>query len=343
MLKLLACLLIQAGFVKSLLQYYQYIDPLWCNIEDKPCAESPAVYKFCSGSYNMNFVNSDLYCNKAVDGALILDKTCDKPSVICYFLNPNIAEFPQFSKNKYSKSFYLVRISEKNYKLLPDFSFQSLAIEHIILEANQIETVEKRAFVGISGLRSLNLYDNKIEEIELNYLSELERIILSGNRILKIDKFMFMNLTFLKILDLHLNKIEAIEKDAFVTNIDLRHLDLSSNKLKSLNVNLILKRLVSFHLNENNIESLTDNVFSNLKSLKILMMDKNDFVILDPNELVNLTKLTYLSLDNNYFDSIDLDELVFDMIELVYLSIMDNGIETIRTVNLNGTCKRMNK
>jgi Leucine-rich repeat (LRR) protein len=323
------------------------ISGLSCQCEEKPsCSrESVAIIKFCSLFDNTKNESEKLYCDySAKKDELVLDNMCNETRVVCSKVRLNDAIFPQFSKNNHSKNFYLIAITKKNYKKVPDFSFQALKIEYLYLQNNRIELVESRAFYNVPGLRYLDLSVNEIANIELNYLAELEVLDLKGNKIAKVNDSMFMNLTRLKYLNLHYNSIEEIEKNAFGRNSDLRFLDLSSNKLKSLSFDLNLSKLVSFNLNENEIGSLSNRVFSNLISLKIFKFEKNELVKLGPNELDSLKQLRLLSLDNNILETVDLDGMAFVLTSLKTLSLSQNNFKTIDLFNSSdGICASENK
>jgi Leucine-rich repeat (LRR) protein len=320
---------------------------LKCYCDSGVCGK-PALdytYELCSLFEGTKNYNPKKYCSGGVsrNEILILDKFCNFASVQCVSVVPAKATFPQFSQNNHSKSFNFVWFRNKNYKSVPDLVFQVMRIEQLFLTNNQIEVIEKRAFGRISGLRSLNVSNNQIQEVELNYLIELEVLDIGRNRLEKVGKSMFVNLTKLKVLALYYNSIESIEKQAFSRNLDLRYLDLGGNRLKYVNFEINLKMLVSFNLNENDIADLASGVFSNLTSLSIFMFERNELVTLDPSQFANLTQLKLLTLDNNILQWIDIAGLTSFLGNLDTLSITENSIVSIESGFSNGSCKRMNK
>jgi Leucine-rich repeat (LRR) protein len=269
---------------------------------------------------------------------------CNEKIILCDEVVTNEAAFPQFYKNTYSSGFYLAMIVNKNYKKVSDLSFQTLRIEQLDLSNNRIETVEKRAFDKITGLRSLNVSYNEIKDIDVNYLADLEVLILKNNKFTRIVRVTFVNLTKLKYLDFFWNDIETVEKLAFSRSAQLRWIDLRSNKLKSLNFDLNLKLLVSLSLSSNQIASYSSGFFSNLIALKILMLEKNELRDLDPSEMVNMKQLKILTLDDNYVEFVNLEKLAFSLVGLITLNMTRNNVKVIKSVDtVNGSCKQTNK
>jgi Leucine-rich repeat (LRR) protein len=320
------------------------IGPLTCS-----CTESPnnhlKTYKFCSLFDSTSINSRDVYCSgNLANEILTLDRFNTQPSILCNLIKPaEKLKFPDFSNNAFSKSFYSVVIRNRNFKLVPNFSFQFLQIELLELSNNQIEVAAEKAFDKIEGLRSLDVSNNQINEIEVSYLTDLEVLDLSRNKLNTIEASLLMNMTKLKYLALFYNSIEAIDRLAFSTNSDLRYLDLSGNKLKSVNFGLDLKWLVSFNLNENDIVNMASDVFSNLTSVKILMIEKNELDKIDPNELSNLNQLKLLTIDKNILESIDLEQITFFLDSLVTLTMSNNKFESIKSASSNGSCQRKNK
>jgi Leucine-rich repeat (LRR) protein len=329
---------IQLGLVVS--QCTTSINNMNCVCDETVC--QPTVIDYCSQVTIAKKSDRNLYCSK--DDTLVLDKMCSSKRVLtCSYTVVYEGKFPQVSKNSYSKIFFSLAIRNKNYKTVPDLSFQLLSIEQLDLSNNRISVVERRAFDKITGLRSLSLSKNDIKEIDVSYLIDLEVLNLGKNKIAKVNRSMLVNLTKLKYLDLNYNQIDFIDTMAFSRTVDLRYLDLSGNKLKNFVFDLNLSRLVSLNLNENGIGHLVNGVFSNLTSIKILMIEKNELSALDTSLFSELKQLTLLTFDNNYLEKIDLSELTLSLGNLVTLSMYQNNLKLIKSSNSNGSCKQVNK
>jgi hypothetical protein len=163
---------------------------------------------------------------------------------------------------------------------------------YLNLESKNIVSVE--GFQDIKKLRSVNLSNNRIEElgdIDLNGLTSLQYLKLSSNKIEAIEKL--GNCPKLKELDLSDNKIEKIEKLNELTN--LVKLSLSKNKIKKIVGLGKLKKITELDLSDNKIKKIQG--LKNLKELKILNLSKNG--IKEIGGLGELTKLEQLYLKKN--------------------------------------------
>ena len=118
------------------------------------------------------------------------------------------------------------------------------ALEVIVLDANQIETIQSDTFDHTTNLRELILGFNKIsffnEDILLP-IQNLEILYISSN-LLKNNLPIFKNCSKLKEISLSKNGIIEIWKDIFVNCVNLEVIDFNSNDIEYLNTDIFLNK-----------------------------------------------------------------------------------------------------
>jgi Leucine-rich repeat (LRR) protein len=286
----------------------------------------------------------------------------------CNQLDKNSIKFPDLSTLKnLTDSGSELRLTNKNYSILPSFTFNGLILNMLDLSQNEIQFIDFNAFEGIydleylvlsqnklqtielkskslENLKELNLRDNEIQNVgnlmfeNLYYLVELD---LSDNWIDEIDINVFFNLTKLKKLVLNLNELKLIRKRVFKHLINLQDLDLSKNVLEELNSEMFygLENLKNLRLNENFIKIIGQDSFLNLKNLngeinlefqRIEEIEFATFKGLKKIVKIYLAKNQFKLLRNNSFRELD---------SLIYLDLSVNQISTLEYDTFKGLDK----
>ena len=96
-----------------------------------------------------------------------------------------------------------------------------------------IETIDKNAFYGLSNLKRILLYENKIKNIEVGTFSNLmnlEILFLNSNQIQCVQHDLFSDLAKLTILSLYDNQLDTLPRGLFTNNKNLETLHLASNE-----------------------------------------------------------------------------------------------------------------
>jgi Leucine-rich repeat (LRR) protein len=159
-------------------------------------------------------------------------------------------------------------------------------------------------FYGLSSLRSLNLFSNKIEVLHLNIFKELSALTdldLAFNEIQTLLHSMFQGLVRLRTLTLYRNKIHAIEQGAFIGLVQLKDLDMRKNSINILSHDTFkdLVNLRKLDLTDNNIHTLEEHAFRSLKNLKILILSDNIITTVKRGTFHDLKRVDNLILGNN--------------------------------------------
>ena len=211
---------------------------------------------------------------------------------------------PDDERKNIDNNNYYLKLSNPNYiKPSDENEIYKYEMEKIIeLRAENINTKETAMdLTGLeasTNLRKLNLYNNKIENIEpLKGLTSLTYLLLDGNKIENIEPLKV--LTNLISLSLFNNKIENVEPLKVLTN--LTSLSLFNNKIENVDPLKGLTNLTSLGLYSNKIENIEP--LKELINLTILSLSSNK--IENVEALKGLTKLTTLYLSSNKIENVE--------------------------------------
>jgi Leucine-rich repeat (LRR) protein len=88
-------------------------------------------------------------------------------------------------------------------------------LEELHLNDNQIRSLDVKAFAGLTQLRELNLYGNKISVLEqhvLDCLINLEELYFYNNQNYSIDARLFINKSNLRVAELFIEETNNIRE-----------------------------------------------------------------------------------------------------------------------------------
>ena len=224
------------------------------------------------------------------------------------------------------------------------------SLQFLSLSGNFINIIEKDAFFGISrGIQKLNLDDNKLESIEVEYfqnenLRSLKSLDLSENKIEFVNKESFKLLTNLNILNLKSNKIKHLKSNNFDNLSSLTSLDLSNLMLVQLNASEIFSgmiKLKSLLLNSNSLEMLANQTFLGLNELEFLNLESNLIESIEVNAFKGLFKLANLYMKLNLVSTLR-DYTFDDLTSVIVLDLGENRINRIEKNAFAGISKSLN-
>jgi len=219
----------------------------------------------------------------------------------------------------------------------------SVALNHIFLEDNEIDSISCSSFPMINSLLSLHMKNNSISSLDtdsfcnlltlrfvdlsfnnisdvenvspaLQRLSSLQQLDLSFNSIPVVNSAnAFGNLPTLFTLNLSGNRISSVSPFAFNGLLQLLHLNLSRNLMTTIEQDS-LKGLVSLQTLDlsfnglTRIENRTNSFFEDLLSLESLLLTGNRLSFLTPKSLPSSQWIPYkirkLDLSHNHLESI---------------------------------------
>jgi hypothetical protein len=169
----------------------------------------------------------------------------------------------------------------------------------IELQNNQIAGNIPSYFGNFTALKSLNLYDNKIESLpeEVGNLIQLERLIIDNNQLTALPNGLALNLS-LKEFSASNNQIAYIPLN-FAQSHSLETLDLSYNKITTIPSEIgNCPNLHQILLHNNRIESIPAT-FANIWDKATVLLHDNEMQGAIPKKLMMNDR--QVRLDNNRF------------------------------------------
>ena len=171
----------------------------------------------------------------------------------------------------------------------------------LVVDNNQIDTIEDESFKDLINLKILSIQNNKLK---------------------RISKKTFVNLINLIYLYIDNNQIDNIEDNSFKELINLDTLRIKNNKLKSISNKTFanLTNLKYLNIYNNQIDTLEDDSFIDLNSLHELKLQKNSISKIQFGLFnLNLSNSCYVYLSYNKLVEIELWPLFLKNLEYVDL------------------------
>ncbi|KAI1731045.1 leucine rich repeat domain-containing protein [Ditylenchus destructor] len=235
-------------------------------------------------------------------------------------------------------------------------AFENLPnLEQLLLNNNQLTTLQPQILSSLKNLRQLSLAHNQINETQESAfanLPQLEKLSLSYNRLRTMKEGIFHRVTNLAQLDLSHNRIEAFDLDFMEENVQrLKWLDLSHNVIRKLEISQARHSLIQLHVQNNQLEFIDNKMLQGFEKLLSVDLSHNDLIeveanafwkshnlrkiILSDNNLRVIWKETFsdqilihtLDLGNNVLNSIDAG--VFGTNNVVELNLSQNNFTSV--------------
>ncbi|CAN8199971.1 unnamed protein product [Coccothraustes coccothraustes] len=213
---------------------------------------------------------------------------------------------------------------------LPEESFRNATgLKWVNLDNNRIRKVDRKVLEKLENLIFLYMERNQLKEVPAFLPPNLEQLRLSRNQISKIPAGVFNKLENLVLLDLHHNKLSdgVFNKNTFKGLKNLMQLNLAHNILRKMPPG-VPSAIHQLFLDRNNIEDIPSDYFKEFPNLAFIRLNYNQ--ISDkglPKNSFNLTNLLVLHLAHN-----KLTNVPFISPKLEHLYLNNNSIEKI-----NGT------
>jgi Leucine-rich repeat (LRR) protein len=227
-----------------------------------------------------------------------------------------------------------IRRLEENCFRFGGSDSENIALTKLDLSANQIQRLDTNIFNSLSNLEELLLNSNQISSIEVlcfQDLKQLKQLDLSCNEIESLKKEMFLGLISLNNLVVSNNALFALEDNCFAELENLKKLDLSYNKLEELNSSNFsnLRNLEDLSIRVNNVKSVTAGTFLGLFNLKKFDLSFNKLDALERHAFSGMCNLEELKLTGNLLKI--LDEQSFN--DLTKLKILDLSLNNLLELN----------
>lgn len=209
---------------------------------------------------------------------------------------------------------------------LPEESFRNATgLKWVNLDNNRIRKVDRRVLEKLENLIFLYMEKNQLKEVPSFLPPNLEQLRLSRNQISKIPAGVFNKLENLVLLDLHHNKLSdgVFNKNTFKGLKNLMQLNLAHNILRKMPPG-VPSAIHQLFLDRNNIEDIPSDYFKEFPNLAFIRLNYNQ--ISDkglPKNSFNLTNLLVLHLAHN-----KLTNVPFISPKLEHLYLNNNSIES---------------
>ncbi|XP_007522177.1 prolargin [Erinaceus europaeus] len=213
---------------------------------------------------------------------------------------------------------------------LPLEAFKNASgLRWINLDNNRIRKVDQKVLERLPSLVFLYMEKNQLEEVPVALPRSLEQLRLSQNLISKIPPGAFSKLEKLLLLDLQSNRLrdDVLRPDTFQGLKSLMQLNLAHNTLRKMPPK-VPPAIHQLYLDSNRIETIPSGYFKAFPNLAFIRLNYNRLSDRGlPRNCFNISNLLVLHLAHNQISSVP---AISSRLEHLYLN--NNSIEKI-----NGT------
>jgi Leucine-rich repeat (LRR) protein len=279
-------------------------------------------------------------------------------SIKCNTYNKTAARL-EISPQRSNFTIDYFQLTQKNYRMLEDFSFGKLNMKDLNLSSNGIEHISNLAFCGLSSLTELTLNNNNLQSIKVVIDSVTASGIfvwalkLDNNKIKRLDVIFtenFKNLTWLflannfidfidtrildlvdklEILNLDNNKIKDFSSITGIIKPNMLNLDVHKNPFKQIaaknNKQNWTNSVVSLFLESCGLNSIKPFSFVNFGKLRFIHLEKNSLKYLRTNLFAGTVYLKSIDLSFNRIEVIEPNVFV-DQESLLTLTLSHNQL-----------------
>ena len=231
----------------------------------------------------------------------------------------------------------LLNLKNNRIDYLQNINLETLHdLAEIDLSENRVMVI-KNVIIPLHVILYAKLNRNKIADIsELRFKNagQIKVLDLSANDLASIEAIDFASMNRLQNMIMEFNSINSIDFIDFTSLSDLVQVTFRRNKLKHLtNVDFRnSSRLEEINFSENFLTKLENIHFPTINSIIILDFSKNLIELIIDINFSSLFNLKELHLDYNKLKLVDLN---YSLSHLNFLSINNNALRSLDTVNLN--------
>lgn len=180
-----------------------------------------------------------------------------------------------------------------------------LAVEDVKISQGSLTSIKAGAFGPLTGLKSLDLSDNRIERIDNDAFEGVGHSLVrlgmhSCCRMVTVPSKAIQKLTALRYLDISSNGFTKIPESTFTESKQLVSVNARFNKLTSVARNLFdcskVPHIQRVFLSFNNIKEIKEGTFIRLKELEFLELNENLIETIHAKAFEDLTNLRILNL-----------------------------------------------
>ncbi|CAG9803863.1 unnamed protein product [Chironomus riparius] len=167
-------------------------------------------------------------------------------------------------------------------------------ITHIDLSYNELTTLHRDTFRGLTHLTILDLSRNRLNFLPNDLLLDLDSLStlrLQENNLQRVDNQLFLKLRSLKILDVSINHLSnALPLELFQSIYHIKVINFSNNKLNKFPLLLEQSELEELDISKNEICAIDNKDLFELKKLKTLRLSENSLAFVSEEKFYNSYK-----------------------------------------------------
>ncbi|XP_071784471.1 uncharacterized protein [Asterias amurensis] len=218
--------------------------------------------------------------------------------------------------------------------------FQTPQLVNLNLDGNRITYLPPQIFNGLTSLEVLKLNDNLLQGVTsgvFNILYNIQTLDLHGNRVTSLDRATFHGLSLLQNLDLKENEIRSLPMTLFQGLVSLQTLDISENpNIGTLPYGLFAGLYNLQTITLSHVTRVPQNLFTGLTKLQSIRMSDSRLPLITPSYFMDLSQLQVLELPNNCIEI--LQPSSFSRLRiLATLDLSDNLIKSVDNTPFSGT------
>ncbi|XP_035660719.1 insulin-like growth factor-binding protein complex acid labile subunit [Branchiostoma floridae] len=206
----------------------------------------------------------------------------------------------------------------------------------------QLRVVRKGDLSGLPMLKTLYLFDNKLQTIEVGAFDDVPAIVdieIGSNQISDLPPGVFRGCGQLQTVATDGNLLTTIRQGVFNDLASLQVVRLGNNHIETIEVGAFsnLSNSIIFNLENNHIREIKKGVFGAPQGATQIQLQNNNISVIEPSALSAFSKLYMLLLDNNALSTLTGALQGLDNAEII--SIKSNQIVALAENTFQGLHK----
>ncbi|KAI8495831.1 hypothetical protein Bbelb_262470 [Branchiostoma belcheri] len=210
------------------------------------------------------------------------------------------------------------------------------------IKGTELREVKKGDLAGLLMLKTLYLFNNKLQTIEVGAFDDvpaIETIEMGGNQMSDLPPGLFRGCDNLQSFVADGNRFTTIREGVFNDLPNLQVVRIGSNQIETIEVGAFsnLSNSIVFSLENNHIRDIRKGVFDDPQGATQIQLQNNNISVIEPGALSAFSKIYMLLLDNNVLSTITGALKGLDNAEII--SINNNQIVALAENTFEGLHK----
>ncbi|XP_035660696.1 leucine-rich repeat-containing protein 4C-like isoform X4 [Branchiostoma floridae] len=210
------------------------------------------------------------------------------------------------------------------------------------MKGTRLVSVRRGDLAGLPLLRTLYLFDNQVQRIEVGAFDnnpDIQSFAIGTNSISEVLPGIFRGMNSLREIDMRGNKITSIPAGVFNGLPRLRVVRLFGNQISTLAVGAFsnLSSVALFCLESNRIARIENGVFGSPQGATSMMLISNNISVIEPGALSSFVSMSRLWINSNRLSTL---QGVFEGLqEMTQIYAQDNDISALNEGDFSGLTK----